>query len=69
MPGRKRHVEIRWVGDETTEQAFLAALGHKNIDPVKVGVCERWMRVPERKAENALKALANSGARILKPGP
>ncbi len=68
MPGRNRHVEIRRVGDETTEQAFLAALGHKNIDPIKVGVCERWMRVPpERKAEDALKALANSGARVLKP--
>ena len=68
MTDRKRRVEIHWVGDETREQALLAALSHKNIEPVRVGVCERWMRVAERKAKDGLKAPAGFG-RVLQPAP
>ena len=68
-PHRERHIEIRWIGDETTEAALLRSIGLEDLKDVAPGCCERWLSVPARKSDAALKALATSGACILKPGP
>lgn len=68
-PHRERHVEIRWVGDETTETALLRSLGLEDMPEAASGCCERWMSIPIRQSPVALKALLDAGARILKPKP
>ncbi len=67
---RERHVEIRWVGDDATERAFLDAVGLTDREATGKGlVLERWMQIPERKAAAAREALTKSGARVLTPAP
>jgi len=66
---RERQIEIRWLGDEKTESALLKSIGLQDIDDIASGYCERWLSVPVRKSEVALKALKKSGARVLKPEP
>lgn len=65
---RDRRVEIRWLGDESTEEALLRSIGLvMGMNAVAPGHCERWMSVPARQSAAALAALARAGARILRP--
>lgn len=65
---RERHLEIRWIGDESTERAVLVAIGKQDVaDGVAAGVYERWMQIPARQEAEARKALIDSGATLLEP--
>ena len=66
---REKRTEIRWLGDENTENALLGSLGLEMPKDAAPGYCERWLSVPVRQLDTALKALATSGARVLKPEP
>jgi hypothetical protein len=66
---REKHIEVRWVGDEKTEVAFLRAIGRDDAGEVAKGSRERCMRIPAKKSAAALQALTASGARVLNPEP
>jgi hypothetical protein len=66
---REKYIELRWIGDEHTENALLRSLGLDDVKEAASGYCERWMSIPARQSTVALEALADSGARMLEPKP
>jgi hypothetical protein len=61
---RQRTTQIRWIGNEQSEAALLAVLD-RPMQPAEGGLCERWMRIPERKLGEAIVAIELAGGEVI----